>query len=181
MTALPTNLTAGTWNIDPVHSSFGFSVRHSGVSKVRGEFEDIAGTIEIGEQFEDTTITASAKIDSVNTKNEQRDGHLKSGDFFLAEEYPEMTFAATQIKDFDGEDFVLVGDLTIRGVAKSVEFAASFNGVSTGGETPVAGFEASATINRKDFGLSFDVVLPGGDLLVGDKVKISIDIEAAKA
>lgn len=180
MTALPTNLTAGTWTIDGVHSSFDFSVRHSGVSKVKGTFTGISGAIAVGDTFEDSSVEAAADVASVTTRNEQRDGHLQSGDFFLAEEYPKLTFKSTEIKDFDGEDFTLVGDLTIRGVTKSIEFDAEFTGVSTGGEAPVAGFEASASINRKDFGLNFNVVLPGGDLLVGDKVKIEINIEAAQ-
>ena len=98
MTGLPQGLTAGTWNIDPIHSEFTFTARHAGVSKVRGHFEEIAGDVNIGETLEDSTVSAEASADSINTRNEQRDGHLKSGDFFLAEEHPKLSFKSTGIK-----------------------------------------------------------------------------------
>src|SRR5690625_3557091 len=118
MTALPQGLTAGTWNIDPVHSEFTFTARHAGVSKVRGHFEEIAGTVSIGDSLEDSSVTAEADASSVSTRNEQRDGHLKSGDFFLAEEHPKLEFKSTAIKADDAEEFEVVGELTLRGVTK---------------------------------------------------------------
>ncbi|HJA62265.1 MAG TPA: YceI family protein [Candidatus Brevibacterium intestinavium] len=182
MTALPQGLTAGTWNIDPVHSEFTFTARHAGVSKVRGHFEEIAGTVSIGDSLEDSSVTAEADASSVSTRNEQRDGHLKSGDFFLAEEHPKLEFKSTAIKADDAEEFEVVGELTLRGVTKEVAFATEFAGVATDPNgNQVAGLSATGTVNRKDFGMSFDAVLGGGELLVSDKIKIELELELVKA
>jgi polyisoprenoid-binding protein YceI len=182
MTALPTNLTAGTWNVDALHSTFGFIARHAGVSKVRGQFEVIGGTHEVAEEFENSTVSAEADASTITTGNEQRDGHLQSGDFLLAEENPKVVFQSTAIKNFDGEEFDLEGTLSMRGVSKPVTFKAEFSGAT---EDPngnmVAGFSATAKINRKDWDMNFDAVLKGGELLVSDKITLEIDIEAVKA
>lgn len=182
MTALPTNLTAGTWTVDTVHSAFTFIARHAGVSKVRGQFDVIGGAIEVADEFENSTVTAEADASSITTGNEQRDGHLQSGDFLLAEENPKVVFQSTGISNFDGEEFDLEGTLSMRGVTKPVSFKAEFSGATEdpNGNT-VAGFSATATINRKDWGMDFDAVLKGGELLVSDKVTLEIDIEAVKA
>jgi polyisoprenoid-binding protein YceI len=182
MTALPQGLTAGTWNIDPVHSEFTFTARHAGVSKVRGHFEEIAGSVSVGETLEDSSVSAEANAESITTRNEQRDGHLKSGDFFLAEEHPKLTFQSTAVKADASDEFEIVGELTMRGVTKEVTFSTEFAGVATDPNgNQVAGLSASANVNRKDFGMTFDAVLGGGELLVSDKIKIELELELVRA
>ncbi|MBJ7324545.1 MAG: YceI family protein [Rhodococcus sp.] len=174
--ALP-ELTAGTWAIDPTHSTVGFTVRHLVVSKVRGRFQNFSGTVTVAA---DGTPSVDAKIDvtSITTDNEQRDGHLKTADFFEVEKFPTATFKSTSVKA-DGGDFVVTGDFTLHGVTKSIDLKLEFNGVNAGmGNGPVAGFEASTTINRKDFGISIDMPLEGGGAVVGDKIALNLDIEA---
>lgn len=182
MTALPNGLTSGTWNIDPAHSSFSFVARHGGISKVRGKFDVIGGQATIGEDFESLTVNGSADPKSINTGIDQRDEHLRSADFFLADEHPEITFESTGVEDFDGEEFTLNGKLTIRGVTKDVSFDAEFMGAQ---EDPygnkVAGISATTKVNRKDFGMTFSGTMPGGDMLVSDKITIEIDAELIKA
>ncbi|OZE21506.1 hypothetical protein CH262_19360 [Rhodococcus sp. 05-2255-1e] len=174
--ALP-ELTAGTWAIDPTHSTVGFTVRHLVVSKVRGRFQNFSGTVTVAA---DGTPSVDAQIDvtSITTDNEQRDGHLKTADFFEVEKFPTATFKSTSVKA-DGGDFVVTGDFTLHGVTKSIDLKLEFNGVNAGmGNGPVAGFEASTTINRKDFGISIDMPLEGGGAVVGDKIALNLDIEA---
>ena len=174
--ALP-ELTAGTWAIDPTHSTVGFTVRHLVVSKVRGRFQNFSGTVTVAA---DGTPSVDAKIDvtSITTDNEQRDGHLKTADFFEVEKFPTATFKSTSVKA-DGGDFVVTGDFTLHGVTKSIDLKLEFNGVNAGmGNGPVAGFEASTTINRKDFGISIDMPLEGGGAVVGDKIALLLEIEA---
>lgn len=174
--ALP-ELTAGTWAIDPTHSTVGFTVRHLVVSKVRGRFQNFTGTITVAA---DGTPSVDAEIDvtSITTDNEQRDGHLKTADFFEVEKFPTATFKSTSVKA-DGGDFVVTGDFTLHGVTKSIDLKLEFNGVNPGmGNGPVAGFEASTVINRKDFGISIDMPLEGGGAVVGDKIALNLDIEA---
>ncbi|MGY4710495.1 YceI family protein [Mycolicibacterium sp. CBM1] len=169
----------GTWAIDAVHSSIGFSVRHLVVSKVRGTFGAFGGTITVGE---DGTASVTAEIDvtSVNTGNEQRDAHLGAPDFFDVEKYPSATFASTSVRP-DGDDYVLEGDFTLKGVTKRISLPLRFNGVNPGmGHGAVAGFEASVVLNRKDFGIDIDMPLETGGAVVGDKVTITLDIEALK-
>lgn len=182
MTALPAGLTAGTWNVDASHSDFAFRVRHAGVSRVRGSFDVIGGSFTVEDTFESLSVTAHADAASVDTGNADRDAHLQQGDFFLAEEHPQLTFTSTSVVPGDDDEFTLDGDLTIRGVTKSVKFNATFNGAAEDpyGRT-IAGFEASAKIDRRDFGIAFDAVMPGGDLLVANRVDILIELEAVKA
>ncbi|MGO2037068.1 MAG: YceI family protein [Brevibacterium sp.] len=182
MSALPKGLTAGTWNIDPVHSEFTFTARHAGVSKVRGQFEEIGGVVTVAENLEDSSVSAEAVVDSITTRNEQRDGHLKSGDFFQADQHPKLTFSSTTVKAESADEFEIVGELTMRGVTKEVVFATEFGGVATDPNgNQVAGMSASTTVNRKDFGMEFEAVLGGGELLVSDKVKIDLELELVKA
>lgn len=182
MTALPQGLTAGTWNIDATHSTIGFVVRHGGISKARGKFDVISGSATVGDSFESLSVTATADPKTINTGNDQRDEHLKSGDFFKADEHPEIVFTSTSVEDFDGSEFTLKGEITLLGVTKEVVFDAEFLGA---GEDPygnqVAGVSATAKINRKDFGMSFDATMPGGDLLVSNNVTLEIDVELTKA
>lgn len=177
--AVATDLTAGTWALDPVHSSINFSVRHLVVSKVRGTFDTFSGAITVAEDGT-PSVTATIDIDSINTRNEQRDAHLKAADFFDAEQYPTASFASTAVRA-DGADYVLDGELTLKGVTKPVSLKLEFNGVNPGmGHGEVAGFEASVVLNRKDFGIDLDMPLETGGVVVGDKVTVTLEIEALK-
>ena len=177
--AVATDLTAGTWALDPVHSSVNFSVRHLVVSKVRGTFDSFEGAITVAEDGT-PSVTATIDINSVNTRNEQRDAHVKAADFFDAEQFPTATFTSTAVRA-DGDDYVLDGEFTLKGVTKPVSLKLEFNGVNPGmGHGEVAGFEASVVLNRKDFGMSFDAPLETGGAVVGDKVTITLEIEALK-
>ncbi|MEH3133923.1 MAG: YceI family protein [Mycolicibacterium neoaurum] len=178
-TAAATDLTAGTWAIDPVHSSVNFSVRHLMVSKVRGTFDSVAGAITVAEDGT-PSVTATIDIASINTRNEQRDAHLKAPDFFDAEQFPTATFTSTGVRA-DGDDYMLDGEFTLKGVTKPVALNLRFNGVNPGmGHGAVAGFEASVVLNRKDFGIDFDAPLETGGAVVGDKVTVTLEIEALK-
>ena len=174
-----TQLGVGTWAIEPVHSSIGFSVRHLMVSKVRGNFENFSGAIVVAEDGTQS-VTAEIAVASINTGNEQRDAHIKSADFFEVEKYPTATFTSTGVRA-NGDDYVLDGEFTLKGVTKPVSLALEFNGVNPGmGQGEVAGFEASVVLNRKDFGVDLDMPLETGGTVVGDKVTITLDIEALK-
>ncbi|WP_040775215.1 YceI family protein [Nocardia pneumoniae] len=169
-------LTAGTWAIDPVHSTLGFSVRHLMVSKVRGRFTDFSGKLVIAEDGS-ASAEAEIRVDSVTTDNAQRDAHLRTADFFQAEQFPVATFKSTGFR-VDGDDFVVDGDFTIRGVTKPVSLAVEFLGVNPGmGQGPVAGFEATTVINRRDFGITIDMPLPDGGAVIGDKITLTLAVE----
>lgn len=166
-----------TWNIDSTHSEVGFKVKHMMISTVKGHFEDYSGSIvENGDNFSDAEFSFSAKIDSINTKNSDRDAHLKSDDFFNAAEYPEMTFKSTS---FDGSK--LVGDLTIRNTTKEVTLDVDINGIAVDpyGQTK-AGFEINGKINRKDFGLTWSAVTEAGSIVVSDTVNLVIEAQFVK-
>lgn len=179
VSTVTTPLTTGTWAIDPVHSSVGFSVRHLMVSKVRGQFDTFSGAITVAEDGT-PSVHAEIAVNSVNTRNEQRDAHLKAADFFDAETYPVATFASTAVRA-DGDHYVLDGDFTLRGVTRAVSLDLEFNGVNPGmGHGAVAGFEASVVLNRKDFGIDIDMPLETGGAVVGDKVTVTLEIEALK-
>jgi polyisoprenoid-binding protein YceI len=180
MTAVvSTELATGTWAIDPAHSSIGFAVRHLMVSKVRGTFGSFSGAIVVNEDGT-PTVNAEIAIDSVNSGNEQRDAHLKAPDFFDVEKYPTASFASTGVRA-DGDDYVVEGDFTLKGVTKPIELKLAFNGTNPGmGHGEVAGFEASVVLNRKDFGIDIDMPLETGGTVVGEKVTITLEIEALK-
>lgn len=176
-----TTIPAATWNVDPAHSEVAFTVRHL-MSKVRGTFADFTGTITTaGDDLSAASVTATVEMASVSTHNETRDGHLKSTEIFNAEANPQMTFTSTKITP-NGDDWVITGDLTINGVTRSVDFAAEFLGVDLDpwGGTRL-GVEAKTQIVRKDFGVDFNIPLDGGKLLIGDKVDVSLAVEAVKA
>ena len=179
MTTATTQLGTGTWAIDPVHSSIGFSVRHLMVSRVRGNFENFSGAVTVAEDGT-PSVSAEIAVDSIHTGNDQRDGHIKSADFFDADKYPTATFRSTGVRA-NGDDYVIDGEFTLKGVTKPVSLALEFNGVNPGmGRGEVAGFEASVVLNRKDFGVDIDMPLETGGTVVGDKVTITLAIEALK-
>jgi polyisoprenoid-binding protein YceI len=168
-----------TWLIDSAHTHIGFSVKHLMVSTVRGQFKKYSGTIEVDpSDFSRSKIEGVIDVTSIDTGNTQRDDHLRTGDFFDAPAYPVIAFKSTRIEPKSDGEYVVHGDLTIRGVTKPVAFDVEFNGISKNpfGKT-IAGIGARATINRKDFGVSFNMALEGGGLALGDKVKIEIDAE----
>lgn len=165
------------WVIDPLHSELAFKVKHMMISTVRGHFDNFEVEAETnGENFENANINVNVEIESINTKNTDRDNHLKSADFFDAENHPKMTFIS---KSFDGEN--LVGDLTIRGTTKEVSLTADFNGIAVDpyGNTK-AGFELSSEISRKEFGLTWNAVTEAGSIVVADKIKLALDVQMMK-
>lgn len=181
-TTIPTSaipgLVAGTWAIDPAHSEIGFTVRHL-MTKVRGTFKTFSGEIVTTDDPAQGRATATIELSSVDTRNEQRDNHLRSGDFFDVEQAPRMTFVSTGVRPA-GESWVLAGELTIREVTKPVQVEFDLLGIDKNnhGQT-VIGFEGRASISRKEFGIDFNIPLEGGKLLLGDKVDISLDVQAA--
>ncbi|BBY75931.1 polyisoprenoid-binding protein [Mycolicibacterium parafortuitum] len=179
MTTATTALPTGTWALDPIHSSVNFWVRHLMVSKVRGTFDEFSGAITVAEDGT-PSVRAEIAVGSVNTRNEQRDAHLKNADFFDVENHPTATFVSTAVRR-DGDNYILDGDFTLKGVTKPISLALEFNGVNPGmGHGEVAGFDASVVLNRKDFGIDFDAPLETGGTVVGDKVTITLEIEALK-
>jgi polyisoprenoid-binding protein YceI len=172
---------AGTWTIDPSHSEVGFSVRHLLISKVRGKFTNFEATFVTGENPLDTSVTATAEVVSIDTNDENRDGHLRTNDFFDAPTYPQITFVSTGVR-LDGGDYKVDGELTIKGVTKLVTFDFEFGGfVSDPYGNYKAGFSASTEIDRTDFGITWNAALETGGVMVGDKVTITIEVEATLA
>lgn len=179
--SLATSLTPGTWNVDPAHSGLNFSVKHLMVSKVRGRFRDFSGSITIAADPLQSSVVASASVESIDTGDVNRDGHLKTGDFFDVASHPTIDFRSTKIEEAGGRQR-LFADLTIKGITRNVAFDLEFDGVNTDpwGNTK-AGFTATAEINRRDWGLEYNAVLETGGVLIGEKVKIELDIQAVKA
>jgi polyisoprenoid-binding protein YceI len=171
----------GTYEVDPGHSSVSFSARHLMVSKVRGRFAVTGGRLVVGENAEDSSVEAVIDAASVHSGDAQRDEHLRSADFFEVENYPSITFRSTGVEHHGNGEFTLHGDLTVRDVTKPVELEGEYLGTedSPFGDTR-AGFSAATEINRKDWGLGWNVALETGGLLVGEKIKLDIDIEAIK-
>jgi polyisoprenoid-binding protein YceI len=178
-----TNLPApGTYTVDPIHSTIGFVARHLVASKVRGLFTEFEGTIVIADTPEASSVNATVKAASITTNQEQRDAHLKSPDFLDFENHPELTLVSKTITSKGGQSYALVTDLTLRGVTKEVVFDLEYLGTNPGlaPNTTVAGFEATATIDRRDFNVSFEGSLENGALVVGHKVTLELEIEASK-
>ena len=176
-TSIHPDYITGTWKLDPSHSEVSFTVKHLMISKVRGVFETFDVTIVTAENPHDSTIEATIDVASVNTGNEGRDNHLRTSDFFLVEEHPTMTFVSTS---FDGEpdDFSVTGDLTLRGVTKSVVLKGEFGGIITDGYGNTrAGATATTTINRRDFGVNWNAALEAGGMTLGDDVTITLDLQ----
>lgn len=178
-TDLHPDYRVGTWTLDPTHSEVAFSVRHLMISKVRGTFETFDVTVVTAENPLDSTVEATIDVTSVNTKVEARDAHLRTSDFFLADEYPTITFRSTSIAG-EPDSFTVIGDLTMRGVTRPVTLAGEFGGVMTDGYGNVkAGATLTTTINRHDFGVSWNAALEAGGATLGDDVTITLDIQLA--
>jgi len=176
-----TTIPAGTWEIDKVHTKLGFAVKHMGVSTVRGEFHEFDGRLESAEDG-GLRATGTARTASVSTNQEQRDEHLRSADFFEAEEHPEIRFESTAIERVDDENYRVVGDLTIRGVTNQIELNAELGGVDRGPEGELrTGFEVTGQLSRKDYGMRFNAALGSGNAVVADKVKLALDVELIRS
>ena len=172
---------AGVYNIDPVHSTFTFVARHLVVSKVRGRFAEFEGTLTVGDTPESSSALVTVQASSITTDNEMRDAHIKSNDFLGQETYPNLTFKSTSLTSKGGNDYALVGDLTIRDVTKSVTFDVEFTGEGPSfvpGQT-VIGFEATTEIDRRDFNVNFEGNLENGAAVVSHKIVIELNVEAA--
>jgi len=174
--------TTGTWAIDPSHSTIGFSVRHAMVAKVRGRFTEFEGSFTLdGANPGASTAAFVAQTASITTENADRDAHLKSGDFLNVEANPTLAFTSTAVKQAGDTSFTVTGDLTINGVTKAVDVVFELLGTSQDpwGGTRI-GFEGETKISRKEFGLTWNVALETGGVLVGDDIKINLDVEAVK-
>jgi len=174
---------SGTYTIDPAHSRIGFVARHAMVTKVRGAFNEFTGTAVLdGANPANSTATVTIKAASIDTRNAQRDEHLRSNDFLSMDEYPEITFVSTAARQTGPEEFELTGDLTLKGVTNRVTVPFSYEGSATDpfGNFRV-GFEGSVAINRKDYGVTWNAALEGGGVLVGDKVTLEFEISAVKS
>ncbi len=170
--------TVGTWKIDQAHSDVSFTVRHLMVSKVRGHFRSFEGTFVTAEDPQNSSVTATIQLDSIDTNQEQRDAHLRSADFLEIEKHPAMTYRSTGVRP-DGDDWIVDGELTLKGVTKQVPLKLEVNGFGPDPYGGVrAGFTAKTEINRSDFGMTWNAALEGGGMVVGDKVQIVLEIEA---
>lgn len=183
MTTSTVGSVTGTYTIDPSHSQIGFGARHAMVTKVRGLFTDFVGTgFFNAENPAESNFKVTIQAKSVNTNNADRDAHLRSNDFFDMEQFPEITFASTSFSKTDAETYSVTGDLTIKGVSKSITFDLDFTGtaVDPWGNTRV-GFEGKTTVNRKDWGINFNAALEAGGVLVGEKITLEFEISAVRS
>ncbi|MCL3818128.1 YceI family protein [Aeromicrobium wangtongii] len=176
--SIDTAVTTGTWALDPTHTEIGFTVRHL-MSKVRGKFDTFEGTLVTAEDPTASTVSVSVDLSSISTGTADRDAHLRSADFFEVDTYPSMTFTSTGVTQKDDDEFVLRGDLTIKGVTKPLELEVEFlgEGGDPWGGTRV-GVEAKGEISRKEFGIDFNVPVSGDKVMIGDKIKLHIVVEA---
>jgi polyisoprenoid-binding protein YceI len=172
------------WNLDPTHSEIQFKVKHLMITNVTGSFSDFSVKAESDDvTFTNPKVSFTAKIDSINTNNEQRDGHLKSADFFESEKYPELTFQSTKTGNYDSEgNFDLTGNLTIKGITKEVTLKVEFGGIAKDpwGNSK-AGFTVTGKINRTDFGLTWNAALETGGVLVSEDIRLSAEIQLIQA
>jgi polyisoprenoid-binding protein YceI len=169
---------AGTWTIDPIHSYVGFVIKHLMVSKVRGNFTAFTGQITTADSILDSSVSATIEATSIDTSNSTRDDHIRSADFFDAENHPALIFVSSGLRSAGG-DFFMDGNLTIRGLTKAVTLTVEtpeFGATPSGGTK--AGFSATTEINRTDFGVSYNGPIPGGGVALGEKVQIVLEIEA---
>ena len=182
MTTTPTTLT-GTYTLDPTHSRIGFVARHAMVTKVRGSFNDFAGagTFDV-QNPANSTLSLTVQAASIDTRNADRDAHLRSNDFFDMERYPEITYRSTSVEQLGDEQYRVTGDLTIKGVTRpvSVDFELAGSAVDPYGNLRI-GLEGTTTINRKDFGITWNAALDAGGVLVSEKVVLEFEVSAVKS
>jgi polyisoprenoid-binding protein YceI len=167
------------WKIDTTHSEIKFKVKHLVISTVTGQFKSFSGEVNTtGDDFAGASISFEADVNSIDTNNEQRDGHLKSPDFFDAATYPKMSFVSTSFTKKSDSDYELTGNLTLKGITREVKLAATYNGTVKGfGDAVVAVFEIDGKINRQDFGLTWSALTEAGGVVVGDDVRLQIAVE----
>ncbi|MCW3013616.1 MAG: YceI family protein [Solirubrobacterales bacterium] len=176
-----TLVPTGTWVVDPAHSSVEFAVKHMGIATVRGKFTEFEGTLDVGQDLAGSKAYGNVKVASITTNEEQRDEHLRSPDFFDAEQYPEITFESTRIEPIDEDSSRVFGNLTMHGITNEVKLEVVFQGADTdpwGNER--VGLEVVGVLKRSDFDMKFNQALGSGNMLVGDKVNVSLDISAVK-
>lgn len=174
---------AGEWKFDPAHTWVGFSTRHAMVTKVRGAFNDVEGIINVdADEPTNSSVKVTIKVASIDTRNAQRDEHLRTNDFFDAPHHPEITFISKRIDQVEDNSFIVSGDLTIRGVTKEIALPMEFVGIETDPFGNMrAGFEGSRRIDRKDFGVNWNAGLDSGGVLVSDRILLEFEISAIKS
>jgi len=180
-TAIQTTPLAGTWTVDPTHSNVEFSVKHLGIATVKGAFREFEGTLVVGEELGSATAAGTIKVASVDTNEPQRDEHLRSADFFDAANHPELTFASIAIRPVDEDTFEIDAELTMHGVTNPITLTAEVQGYEQdpwGNER--VGLEITGQLKRGDYGMTFNQALGSGNMLVSDKVKLSLDVSAVK-
>lgn len=175
-------MAAKKWAIDPMHSEIRFKIRHLMISNVTGSFNKFEGSAETeGDDFTNSRVSFSADINTIDTGNEQRDGHLKGADFFDAEKFPTISFVSTKTGNADEDSFDLYGDLTIKGITKNIKLKAEKGGVATDPYgNHKAGFTVTGKIDRKDFGLTWSALTEAGGVMLGDEVKIDAEVQFAQ-
>jgi len=180
-TVIQTTPLAGTWTVDPTHSNVEFSVKHLGIATVKGAFREFEGTLVVGEDLASATAAGTIKVASVDTNEPQRDEHLRSADFFDAANHPELTFASTAIRPVDEDTFEIDAELTMHGVTNPITLTAEVQGYEQDpwGNDRV-GLEITGQLKRGDYGMTFNQALGSGNMLVSDRVKLSLDVSAVK-
>jgi polyisoprenoid-binding protein YceI len=176
-----TPVIAGTWTVDPSHTTVGFAVKHLGIATVRGHFEEFEGTLEIGEDLSSARAYGTVQAVTINTQQPDRDAHLRSADFFGVDANPELRFESTAIRPLDEETFEIEGDLTMNGVTKPITLRAEIQGTEIDPwDNERVALEVTGELNRRDWGMTFNQALGSGNVLVSDKVKLLLDISAVK-
>jgi polyisoprenoid-binding protein YceI len=174
-------ISPGTWTVDPVHSSLAFSVKHMGIANVRGKFNEFEGALEVGEDLAHSSARGTVEVASIDTSEEQRDEHLRSPDFFDVDQHPQIAFESTRVEPIDDESSHVYGNLTMHGITHEVKLTVVLQGTETDPSgNDRAGLEAVGTLKRSDFDMKFNQALGSGNVLVGDNVKLSLDISAVK-
>ena len=182
-TTTAANVSTTTWAIDPLHSEIQFKIKHLVISTVTGFFRSFQGSaISAGNNFEDAVIDFSIDVDSIETNQAQRDAHLKNGDFFEADKYPQIVFQSTAFKKISDDQYKLIGNLTMKGVTKEVEVLAEYGGSEKDNYGNIKhGFEVTGTINRKEFGLTYNAITETGGLALGENIKLVANIQLGQA